>query len=114
MTRIDLEKEVAELRARLDALSERARLGAVAEAFLRGDHAVREGDYFLLHGDFPTRLSNVSSEGKWTYFDGRNTVEPFRIPDPCEYPRLYTIEEVAEILAAFASADRVRDLGSTG
>jgi len=30
------------------------------------------------------------------------------------YPRLYTIEEVAEILAAFASADRVRDPGSTG
>jgi len=95
----DLETEVAELRARLDDLTERVRLDVVARAFLDGDHAVREGDYFLLYDDTPTRLCNVSSEGKWTYFDGHNTVEPFRIPSPTEYPRLYTVAEVAEILA---------------
>jgi hypothetical protein len=97
-----LEDEVAELRTRLTALEERVRLDAVAEAFLRGDHAVRERDYFLLWGDCPTRLSRVSSEGKWTYFDGRNSIEPHRIPEPTEYERLYTIAEVAEIVAKAA------------
>jgi hypothetical protein len=100
-----LEQEVAALRMRLDEVAERVRLDAVAEAFLRGDHSVRAGDCFLLHGDKPTRLYSVSSEGKWTYDDGRNCVEPFRIPEPTEYPRLYTIAEVAEILAKAKATD---------
>lgn len=95
----DLEDEIVELRLRLDALSERVRLDAVALRFLTGDHAIREGDYFLLDGRFPTRLQSVSGhDGKWTYFDGRHLTEPFRVPGPEEHRRLYTIEEVAEII----------------
>jgi hypothetical protein len=98
-----LEEEVAELRAKLVDITERVRLDAVAEAFIAGNHHIREGDYFLLYNDAPTRLSSVSSEGKWTYYDGRNTVEPFRVPRPNEYDRLYTIAEVAEIVAKAVS-----------
>lgn len=95
----DLEDEIVDLRVRLDALAERVRLDAVALRFLTGDHAIREGDYFLLDGHFPTRLDSVCrGTGKWTYFNGRNTTEPFRIPDALDHRRLYTIEEVAEIL----------------
>lgn len=94
-----LESEVAALRAQFIALSERVRLTATAERFLAGEHPIRVGDYFLLYEDFPTRLSNVSSEGKWTYFDGHHSVEPFRIPRPGDHERLYTIAEVAEIVA---------------
>ncbi len=97
-TRTKLEDELAEIRAHIRVLEERVRLDAVAEAFLRGDHDVRQGDYFLLDEDRPTRLSSVNYEGKWTYLDGRNYVEPFRIPEPTEYARLYTLAEVAEIL----------------
>ena len=93
-----LEQQVDALRVQLTQLAERVRIDAVAEMFLAQNHDVREGDYFLLHG-FPTRLSNVSSEGKWTYYDGHNSVEPFRIPKPDEYERLYTVAEVAEIVA---------------
>jgi len=97
----DLEQEVRALRQRLELLEERVRLDAVAEMFLAGDHSVREGDYFL-YGSLPTRLISVSSEGKWTFFDGNNVVEPFRIPRPTDHERLYTIAEVAEILAKAA------------
>ena len=80
-------------------LAERVRLDAVASAFIDGEHPVREGDYFLLYGHHPTRLSNISSDGKWTYNNGSHTVEPFAIPSPTESLRLYTIAEVAEIVA---------------
>ncbi len=98
MTRSALELEVDGLRAQLDVLAERVRVDTVAEAFIAGSHEIREGDYFLLDG-FPTKLGSVSSEGKWTYFNGSNCVEPFRVPEPDEYDRLYTIAEVAEIVA---------------
>jgi hypothetical protein len=93
-----LEAEVADLRRKLDALTERARLDAHAQAFLRGQHPVREGNYCLIDG-FPTRVSNISSEGKWTYFNGSNSIEPFRVPPSEDIQRLYTIAEVAEIVA---------------
>jgi hypothetical protein len=92
----DLEKEVAELRARLDVLAERVRLDAVAEAFIAGRHEIREGDYFLRFGDHhATRLNNISSDGKWTY----DSTEWGRDQTNLGHKRLYTIEEVAEILA---------------
>lgn len=96
-----LEKEVADLKRMLQMLEERVRLEAVAESFLRQEHAIREGDYFLLNGHHPTKLVNIS-DGRWTYHDGHNLVEPFRIPDPGDHERLYTIAEVAEILAKSA------------
>jgi hypothetical protein len=94
-----LQAQVDDLRRQLSEVAERVRLHDVADAFLRGEHPIRQGDYFLLWGDRATRLDNVSSDGKWTYFDGHNHTEPFRIPDPQDHPRLYTIAEVAEILA---------------
>ena len=93
-----LEEEVVALRKQLADLAERVRIDAVAEAFLLGDHPVRLNDYALID-DFPTRLTNISSEGRWTYNNGRNSVEPFRVPPSDNIERLYTIAEVAEIVA---------------
>lgn len=93
-----LEVEVADLRRRLVALEDRVRLDANADAFLRSDPRVREGDYCLIDG-FPTRVSSISSEGKWTYFNGHHSIEPFRIPPSNDIQRLYTVGEVAEIVA---------------
>ena len=98
LQRTTLEVEVAELRQKVDVLAERVRLDAVASAFLGGAHPVRVGDYCVIDG-FPTRLSSVSSEGKWTYFNGRNSIEPFRVPPSSDIQRLYTVDEVAEIVA---------------
>jgi hypothetical protein len=95
----ELELEVEELRRKLNELADRVRLSAVAEAFMRGSHEIRERDYFLLSPHVPTRLTNVSSDGKWTYWDGHHVSEPHRIPEQGEYERLYTIAEVAEIVA---------------
>lgn len=93
-----LEIEVDELRSRLNAIADRVRIGAAAEAFMRGEHPIRRGDYFLVHHEFPSRLDNVSSEGKWTYQGPSGYIEPHRIPEPGEHSRLYTIAEVAEIV----------------
>ena len=98
MKKTTLEEEVAALRAQLDDLAERVRLDAVAGAFLRGEHTVREGDYAVID-DFPTRVSSIASNGKWTYFNGRNVTEPFRVPPSDDIQRLYTVAEVAEIVA---------------
>ncbi len=95
---MDLEAEVVDLRCRLVALEERVRLDANARAFLSGEPRVREGDYCLING-FPTRVSRISSEGKWTYFNGQNVIEPFRVPPSDDIERLYTPAEVAEIVA---------------
>lgn len=94
-----LSDEVRELRRYLNNLAERVRLDEVADAFLRSDHAIAAGDYFLYYKNTPTRLTNVSSEGKWTFFDGTHTIEPHRVPDQADHERLYTIAEVAEIIA---------------
>jgi hypothetical protein len=104
VTNTKLDDDVAELRGRLAALEERVRLDAVARAFLRGDHAVREGDCFLICGDHPTRLQNINHAGRWTYHDGHFLTESSRIPD---HQRLYTIAEVAEILAMASAAASV-------
>jgi hypothetical protein len=95
----ELELQVQMLGDQLTEVAERVRLDAVATAFLHDTHAVRVKDYFLLSADFPTRLDHVSSEGKWTYRNHQGYSEPFRIPKPDEYQRLYTIAEVAEIVA---------------
>lgn len=100
----DLERQVDELRTALEALAERVRLSSVAEAFLCGDHEIREGDYFLLDVGRPTQLKGINGEGKWSYFDDRNFIEPFRIPKPGDYDRLYTAAEVAEVLAKAVNA----------
>jgi hypothetical protein len=94
-----LSDEVAELRSRLTALTERVQLDDVADAFLRSEHTIREGDHFLYYKEFATKLQNVNSEGKWTFFDGHHSVEPHRIPNQADHERLYTIAEVAEIVA---------------
>lgn len=98
MTMTKLETEIAALRAQLDDLAERVRLDEVANMFLREECTIRAGDYVVID-DFPTRVSSISSEGKWTYFNGRNAVEPFRVPPSDDIERLYTAAEVAEIVA---------------
>lgn len=98
---MSLEIELEELKARVAALGERVRLDAVAERFLAGVHEIRVGDFFRLDcGDKPSRLDSVASDGKWTHagHNGRYS-EPFRIPNPGDHERLYTIAEVAEIVA---------------
>lgn len=107
----NLEAQVRELRAQLEQLTERVRLDAVAGAFLKNVHEIREGDYFLYNGTLPTRLNSISSEGKWTFFDGHHVIEPFRVPRPGEHDRLYTIAEVAEIVSR-AIATKNEDAGS--
>lgn len=93
-----LEEEIIMLRRQLEDLAERVRLDDVADAFMRGEHVVRAGDCVVIAG-LLTRVGNISSEGKWTYFNGRNVVEPFRVPPSDDIERLYTIAEVAEIVA---------------
>ncbi len=96
MRETNLEAEIADLRQRMGALAERVRLDAVAKAFLAGCHEIREGDYFLRNGDdHATRLNNVSSDGKWTY----DSTEWGDRDQQQHHKRLYTIEEVAEIVA---------------
>jgi hypothetical protein len=102
-----LEEEVAALRKQLNDLAERVRISAVAEAFLRGEHPVRLKDYALID-DVPTQVTSISSEGKWTYFNGRNSVEPFRVPPSDNIQRLYTIAEVAKIVARAIDAHDLR------
>ncbi len=114
MTKTKLETEVEELRAKLTLLEERARVDAAADAFLAGDHAIREGDCFLLYKERPTRLNSVNShDGKWTYFNGRNVVESAALlPEVTE--RLYTVAEVAEIVAkASGGANSDQNLASS-
>jgi len=96
----NLELEVDELRKRLYEVAERVRVDAVAELWLAGNHDIREGDYFLLDGSFPTQLQSVESGiGKWTYRDYNGSViEPFRVPNQADHDRLYTKAEVAAIL----------------
>jgi hypothetical protein len=98
MTLSPLEAEVVDLRRRLTALEDRVRIDAHAQAFLRGESRVREGDYCVIDG-FPTRVTSISSEGKWTYFNGQNVIEPFRVPPSDDIERLHTRAEVAEIVA---------------
>ena len=65
----------------------RIQLDASAAEFLLQQPRIREGDYCLI-GGFPTRVTNISSEGKWTYFSGRNVTEPFRVPPSDDVQRL--------------------------
>lgn len=108
-----LEVEIDKLRKQLDEVSERVRIHAVASAWRAGNHDIRERDYFLLHGDYPTRLNSVSSDGKWTYCDRGGCIEPFRIPNQADHDRLYTKAEVAEIVAS-ASAQTAVALDHAG
>jgi hypothetical protein len=107
----DLEQQIDELRTKLDALAERVRLGAVARAFLdnvRGADSVRDGDIALIDGH-PTRV-RISDHGigKWTFTTGAgHHLEAFRVPPSDDIVRLYTPEEVAEILANGCSRDTV-------
>ncbi len=93
-----LEAEVEVLRQQLEALGKRVRIDAAAQAFLEGEHPVREGDYCVIDG-FPTHLDSVSRTGAWTYYNGKNQIEPYRVPPSEDIQRLYTIAEVAEIIA---------------
>lgn len=95
-----LEQQIEDLRNQLNMVAERVRLDVVASEFLAQAEVFREGDYFLLNHDFPTKLYGISSGGKWHYQDqhGRS-IEPGRIPQPGDHARLYTKAEVAEIVA---------------
>lgn len=97
-----LAEECQALREQVAALSERVRLRDVALRFIAGNHEVREGDHFLLYGQVPTKLQSVASDGDWTFFDGHHTIETSRVSNdrPGDAVRLYTIEEVAEIIDA--------------
>lgn len=99
----ELEKQINELRVKLDEIAERVRLDAVARTFLenvRGADSVRSGDIALIDGH-PTRVRIADNGiGKWTFTTGTGgCVEAFRVPPSDDIVRLYTPEEVAEILA---------------
>lgn len=103
------ETEVAELRARLVDLAERVRVSAVAERFAQGDHRPREGDFFLYSESSAARLwmkRDDEYERKWGInCDGRS----WEGPTPSYFDtlkRLYTVDEVAEIVANASVADR--------
>jgi hypothetical protein len=83
-----LEAEVSDLRRRLDVLAERARIDAHAVSFLQGSHPVREGDCCLID-DHPTRFL-IHAPPRRSHL---------RVQSSAEIRRLYTIEEVAEIVA---------------
>jgi hypothetical protein len=109
-----LEIEMEALRTRLNEVAEQVRLNAVAEAWLAGNHDIRQGDYFLLNKETPTQLYSVQkwrdehgniNDGKWTYRDSHgSTIEPHRIPDQADHDRLYTKTEVAAIIALVKGA----------
>lgn len=95
--------EIAELRTRLDRLEALAAIHVAADDFLSGDHAIRSRDFVRFDDGHAARVC-ISGEGKWTYTDRNGRyIEPFRVPPEEGIERLYTIAEVAEILA------RVRD-----
>ena len=102
----DLEAEVEALHKQLRDLAERVRLHAVAERFIAGNHEIRLGDAFL-HGkrrypaesSEPSYLQNISSYGRWTYTANGYTAEYNDRDQQSRHERLYTIAEVAEILA---------------
>jgi hypothetical protein len=95
-----VEKEIEQLKVQLAALEKRVRLNATAERFLNGEHEIRTGDFVRFEDGHVSRVFSISSEGKWTYFDRHgHVIEPFKIPPEPNVERLYTIEEVAEILA---------------
>lgn len=93
-----LEEKVEALQAELNQIKERVRLRDVAARFISGHHEIREGDFFLPYGKTggPTRLAYFTSDGKWAF----NNCEHGMPPSSPE--RLYTIDEVGEILAAAA------------
>lgn len=93
-----LQPEIDVLRAQIADLEKRVRLHDAFESFVHGEHEIREGDYFVLYGDLPSRLMSVSSVGKWTYWNGRDQVESSP-PHPSDRERLYTAAEVAAIVA---------------
>jgi hypothetical protein len=96
-----LEDEVIKLREQLDALQERVRLSAVAERFIAGNHEIRDDDNVRFSDGHVAHVHIASGEiGKWTFTDRQGRyVEPFRVPPEDGIERLYTIAEVAEILA---------------
>lgn len=96
-----LDATVAALQDGIAAVEERVRLHEVARRYLQGVHNISSGDYVRFEDGFATRV-RISSAGigKWTYQDRHgHCVEPFRVPPEDGIERLYTIAEVAEILA---------------
>lgn len=96
----ELQQQLSDLQRQMSALSERVRLDAVAESFLRNEHEVSCGDFVRFSDGHAAKIWISSGEGKWTYTDRHgHCVEPFRVPPEDGIERLYTIAEVAEILA---------------
>lgn len=95
----EFEEEVGELRLRLDALSKRVRLLGVARRFIEGSHEVRDGDFVKFNDGHASRVRIDKYDAKWTYTNRNGScVEPFRVPPEEGIERLYTIQEVGEIL----------------
>lgn len=95
-----LEAKVEKLYIELHDLAKRVRIDAIAERFIRGDHAIRSGDYVKFSDGHAARVDMSNSEGRWLYRDRRGSlIEPFAVPPENGIERLYTIAEVAEIIA---------------
>lgn len=100
-----LEDEVIELREKLTQLEGRVRLSCVAERFIAGDHEIRSDDFVQFDDDHAAQVHINKHTGKWLYFDRHgHRVEPFRVPPEEGIRRLYTIEEVGEIVAKVNAA----------
>ena len=95
-----LEDEVTELREKLAQLEKRVRLSCVAERFIAGDHEIRSNDFVQFDDDHAAQVYISKDTGKWLYTDRHgHRIEPFRVPPEDGIRRLYTIEEVGEIVA---------------
>lgn len=100
-----LEQRIEVLELEITELRERVRLDATAERFLAGDHEIRTGDFFIKYkGSEPSRLSYITSDGKWCY----GSTEYGDRDQQRRHARLYTIAEVAEILARALRSEATR------
>ncbi len=95
----EIEEEVGELRTRLDALAERVRLSEGARRFVEGNHEVRDGDFAKFSDGHVACVRINRHDAKWSYIDrDGHYVEPFCVPPEGGIERLYTIQEIGEIL----------------
>lgn len=102
----ELDLEIRALRARINRiadevkLDERLRLDDVAQSFIEASHEIRAGDFVRFSDGHAARIFSINSDGKWHYLDRHgHSVEPFRVPPEEGIERLYTISEVAAIIA---------------
>ena len=83
-----------------DEQSRRLRELILLVTFAEGNHEVRDGDFVKFRDGHAANVRINGHDQKWTYVDRNgHCVEPFAVPPEDGIERLYTIQEVGEILA---------------